>query len=93
MANPLGINQYTRGNRKALRSMHKAEKKAVSKMGSFNLSAPTSKSGRAEIAKQIKRIRNQSSGIASSVVMHSAISNAAASTRLRNLAAKVSRKK
>lgn len=79
MPNPTGINQYTKG----LRTAHAGYKKQFAKAGKFNLSAPTSASARKEIAGQLKRARTTIK--LSRTAMHELLSNAAASTRLRNL--------
>lgn len=73
------------------RTFHKGAKQGFSKMGKFNISADTSKAGRKGIAQQIKEIRRGSSNFGrpssrpSEYVVHTAVSSAAASTRLRNL--------
>ena len=91
MSNPTGRNQYSSGGAAMARSFHSGAKKEFSKMGAFNISADTSKAARKGIAQQIKEIRRGSSNFGrpmvrpSEYVVHTAVSNAAASTRLRNL--------
>lgn len=94
MSNPKGINQYTKlgPGAKVARSFHAGARKEFSRASAFNIMADTSKAGRKGIAQQIKEIR-RSPGVnhlgqrvlTSEATVHTAVSAAAASTRLRNL--------
>jgi hypothetical protein len=94
MSNPKGINQYTKLGPGAgmARSFHAGARKEFSRASAFNIMADTSKAGRRGIAQQIREIRRApgvnhlgQKVLQSQAVVHTAVSSAAASTRLRNL--------
>lgn len=94
MSNPKGINQYTKlgPGAKMASSFHAGARKEFSRASAFNILADTSKAGRKGIAQQIREIRRNPGTnhlgqkvLPSQVTVHTAVSAAAASTRLRNL--------